>query len=300
MTDQELVATQPQTSNRTLSVFSSEQGFETAMKMALKLSESSMIPEMYRSNILKNGKWEQNPDGVGNCIIALEMSNRLGISPLLIMQNVDVIYGRPSMRGVLITALINNDPRFSRLKFETKGEEGKQDRAYRAYATEVETGETLYGTWIDWQMIKAEGWDKKTGSKWNSMAEQMFIYRSASFWGRQHAPDIMLGLHETTELEDAGFIEGNYQNVSNGRKSLSDLNSLLDATPDNETARTDAKPTEQPEKAKQSRTRKPSQAMNQEQKPENPESVAGDPGAAETEAAQEVGTEDSEPPFSME
>lgn len=298
---QEISVAPQQNNGRTLSVFSTEQGFDTALKMAMKLSESSMIPETYRSNIFKNGKWEQNPDGPGNCLIALEMSNRLGISPLMIMQNVDVIYGRPSMRGTLIAALVNADPRFSRLKYETRGEEGTKERAYRAYATEVATGDVLYGVWIDWKMVQAEGWDKKTGSKWMTMPEQMFVYRSSSFWEKQHAPDIMLGLQETTELEDAGFIEGSYENVGSGRKSLSSLNERLDAVPDKATE----SPT--PEKSKQARTRKPSQAMNAEAKPENNDAVSGEPGSAEQSPVdsddalpEPQKSDDSDPPFSME
>lgn len=42
------------------------------------------------------------------------------------------------------------------------------------------------GATIDWALVKAEGWDAKSDSKWKSIPEQMFIYRAASFWGRQY------------------------------------------------------------------------------------------------------------------
>jgi len=43
------------------------------------------VPENYRG--------ETN---MGNALIALDMANRMGISPLMVMQNLHVIEGRPS------------------------------------------------------------------------------------------------------------------------------------------------------------------------------------------------------------
>jgi hypothetical protein len=50
------------------------QGFDHAQRISKMLSESTLVPEVYR------GK-------VSNCLIALEMANRIGASPLMVMQN---------------------------------------------------------------------------------------------------------------------------------------------------------------------------------------------------------------------
>jgi hypothetical protein len=52
-------------------------------------------------------------------------------------------------------------------------------------------------------MVDAEGWSKKTGSKWLTMPEQMFMYRAAAFWSRVFAPEISLGMHTSDEVEDS-------------------------------------------------------------------------------------------------
>ena len=52
------------------------------------------------------------------------------------------------------------------------------------------------------QMAKDEGWSTKNGSKWKTMPEQMLRYRSASFFGRIYAPEILMGFKTTDEVED--------------------------------------------------------------------------------------------------
>ena len=51
-------------------------------------------------------------------------------------------------------------------------------------------------------MAKAEGWYSKTGSKWQTMPEQMLRYRSAAFFVRAYAPEISLGIATDDEARD--------------------------------------------------------------------------------------------------
>jgi len=58
------------------------------------------------------------------------------------------------------------------------------------------------GFGVTWKMVNAEGWASKNGSKWKTMADQMFIYRAAAFWQRAYAPELGMGLITTEELGD--------------------------------------------------------------------------------------------------
>jgi hypothetical protein len=51
-------------------------------------------------------------------------------------------------------------------------------------------------------MVKAEGWDSKSGSKWKSIPSQMFCYRAAAFFGRLYCPERLLGMQTAEELQD--------------------------------------------------------------------------------------------------
>ena len=49
-------------------------------------------------------------------------------------------------------------------------------------------------------MAKAEGWTKN--SKWRTMPQLMLNYRAASFFGRQHVADLLLGVQTEEEVVD--------------------------------------------------------------------------------------------------
>lgn len=170
----------------TLSVFSTEENFKNAMVMAEQLSKSDMIPATYK------GKPE-------NCVIALELSNRLKLSPFLVMQNMYIVQGKPAWSSSFIISCINGSGRFSGpLKFEMDANKTK----CRAYATEKVSGEKLVGPLITIEMAQAEGWLGKNGSKWKTMPELMLRYRAAAFFGRLYCPEIINGMMTDDGAQD--------------------------------------------------------------------------------------------------
>jgi hypothetical protein len=187
MTEQLTIAPAPAHS---ITAFSNAASFESAQRMALALVSSNIVPEQYR------GK-----DNIGNAIVALEMAQRIGASPLAVMQNLNIIHGRPSWSSTFIIAALNSCGRFAPVRFEVTGE--GDDRSCIAWTTD-KTGERLEGPPASIAMAKAEGWFAKNGSKWKTMPELMLRYRAAAFFGRLYAPDVLNGMHATEEVEDIG------------------------------------------------------------------------------------------------
>lgn len=181
MEKQQLTITDPKGS-----AFSGIQAFENAQRMAQVLAKSDLVPKEYRNNL-------------PNVMIALEMANRVGVSPFMIMQNMNIIHGKPSWNSSFIIAVLNSCGRFSPLRFEFSGD----GDAYgcEAVATDAK-GNELRGTKITNRMVKAEGWAVRSGSKWKTMADQMFRYRAAAFFGRVYAPDLLNGMHAADEITD--------------------------------------------------------------------------------------------------
>lgn len=223
----------PRTSKGNVTIFRNAETFELAQRMAKMLSWSTLVPTDYQAQVQdQSGKWVDNPVALGNCVIAIEIASRLGKSPMMVMQNLDVIYGRPSFRATFVTALVNESPLFSRLKKQEEGELGTDSYRVRAYATELATGDTLYGTWITPAMVKAEGWANKKGSKWVSMPQQMYWYRAATFWCREHAPDLLLGMQTADEAEDIGDLRVVPTAVTKPRAKSTAANTRLNAVID--------------------------------------------------------------------
>jgi len=165
--------------------------FALAQRQAQALSSSTLIPETYRGN-------------VANCLIALNMAKRVGADPLAVMQHLYLVHGRPAWSSKWCISIVNSCGRFSNLRFEFTGEKGKDNWGCIAYATDLRTGEVLKGTEITIAMAKAEGWYNKSGSKWQTMPQQMLCYRSASFFASLFAPDLLNGIRPADEIEDIG------------------------------------------------------------------------------------------------
>jgi hypothetical protein len=159
--------------------------FDLAQRMSKALASSDLVPDAFRGN-------------VANCLIALEISTRLGMAPLMVMQNLHIIHGRPSWSSQFIIAAINSSRRFTTLKFEFN----KDRTSCTAYATERATGEVIRGATVTLEMASVEGWSTKKGSKWATMPELMLQYRAAAFFGRVYCPEILNGLYSEQEAMD--------------------------------------------------------------------------------------------------
>lgn len=178
-------------------VFGSQENFEQAMRMARCLNLSSIVPVMYQ------GKEK----GLSNCIIALEMANRIKMSPLMVMQNLYVVYGNVGWSSKFLIAAWNTCGRYTTIKYEYEGDRGTDDWGCRAVSTEKATGVELKSALVTIKMAKDEGWYNKTGSKWKTMPELMLQYRSAAFLVRAYAPEISMGMQTKEEIEDVIDIE---------------------------------------------------------------------------------------------
>lgn len=182
-------AATPQSQKMVKAGFFDADSFELIQRVARAFTHSDLVPKQYQGNL-------------SNCIIALDMAQRIGANPLMVMQNLYVVHGTPGWSSKFLIATINVSSEFSKLRYEWKGNPGADDFGCRAWAIEKETGERLDGIWVTWAMVKAEGWHSKNGSKWKTMPDQMFIYRAAAFWQRAYAPEISMGLITAEEVAD--------------------------------------------------------------------------------------------------
>ena len=171
------------------SVFSGIQAFEDAQRIAKALASSTLIPPQF-----------QGQQGFANCLVALEIANRMRMSPFQVMQNLHIIHGRPSWSSQFIIGLINGCGRFSPLRYEMSGT-GESLACY-CVATELSSGKDLKGPTVSMAMAKKEGWSTKGGSKWQSMPELMIRYRAAAFWGRLYIPELLVGIQTQEEVVD--------------------------------------------------------------------------------------------------
>ena len=170
--------------------FTSSRAFALLQRAGQALAASSIIPEVYRGNL-------------PNCVIALEMAQRIGASPLMVMQNLYIVYGRPAWSAKFLIACFNQCGRFSAIRYIWSGVRGKDDWGCQAWAIERETGEKIFGPVITLQLAKDEGWYGRKDSKWKTIPEKMFMYRAAAWMIDTHAPELSMGIRTDDEVHDA-------------------------------------------------------------------------------------------------
>lgn len=178
------VATNP--TSLSLGVFASGETFQMAARMADAMSKATIVPRDYQSN-------------PGNCMIAIDTAARMGISPMMVMQNLYIVNGRPAWSSQWIIAAINASKKYScDLQFEYGDAKEDGGLSCRAWAFD-HMGNRVYGPKITMEMAKKEGWVGKNGSKWQTMPDVMISYRAASFFGRRNCPEITLGIYAEEE-----------------------------------------------------------------------------------------------------
>lgn len=179
-----------------LGIFGTSDNFTMAFQMAKALASSTIVPRDYQNN-------------PSNCLIAIEQAQRLGVSPMMVMQNLYVIQGRPSWSSKFLIAAINNSGKFDmELQFDEKND--AQGKPYSCLCWTMKSGRRIEGMTVDMDMAKAEGWLSKNGSKWRTMPKLMLRYRAASFFSSLNCPELTLGLYTQEEAVDTTFNDNRY------------------------------------------------------------------------------------------
>lgn len=169
------------------SVYSDVDLYQQFYKMAEGLSKTDLVPDNYRNK----------PE---NCLIAIDTARQIGAkNPLFVMQNLYIVKGKPSWSGQYCSALVYTN--FKNVKVNRMGNADSGLQGIYITATN-KNGENCRGSVVTLEMAQKEGWVNKQGSKWQTMPEQMLIYKAFAFFARAYCPDKLLGMHDEYEMQD--------------------------------------------------------------------------------------------------
>jgi hypothetical protein len=188
--------------------------FNHLWRVATGYSRSQMVPMQFRSK----------PD---DCFIICQLALRLEVDPFMLMQATYIVHGKPGFEAKMAIALLNASGKIKgTLKTSFSGD--GDSYGCEAWCIDRETGEKVTGPKVDWRMVKAEGWNKREGSKWNTMPGVMFIYRAASYLIRTNYPEVLMGMPTVEEVEDTTATDRRALEITNQER----LDLLLSGTPD--------------------------------------------------------------------
>lgn len=189
-----------------------EGGFQKIWSIAACYAKSEIVPDKYR----------EKPE---NCLVAINLAESMGLDHLTVMQNLDIIKGKPSWSSKFITSRINASGKYTPIRWKVtktgvnlKGVEYMDYKTLKKFPTDLEniefiaiakdlsTGEVLESPTVSIEMAIKEGWYTKLGSKWQTMPELMGRYRSASMFGSLYCPELINGIQSSDEVIDAEYV----------------------------------------------------------------------------------------------
>lgn len=200
-----LAVKEPKQNPNAVTMWNDAKLYNQSLSMAQTLSKSEIIPQSYK------GK-------PADCLIAIDIANRLGLSPAIVMQNSQCVRGNFTWKGSACKAMIDGCGRYQKTRYVYVGEEGKD--SYGCYLEAIDNdGDIIKGVPVTIGMAKKEGWYNKDGSKWQSMSDLMLKYRAAAFFMRTECASIAMGFLTKEEVED---VYGQ-QTIDNQKASVVDM-----------------------------------------------------------------------------
>lgn len=181
--------------------------FWQLQRVAKLFAASSIVPEQFQGNM-------------PNCFIGLQMALRLNVDPFMFLQSCYIVHGRPGIEAKLAIALANSSGKFKgSIRYRPERDASGKMIACTAYAILKDTNEEISFR-VAQEMVEEEGWNKdktmRSGgvqkSKWNTMPDLMYPYRSAMFLLRTHCPEVIMGMQSKEELEDE-FLRGDGKTI---------------------------------------------------------------------------------------
>lgn len=211
------MSTELATTNQGINLFDPAQ-FETLQRVCNVFINSELVPKMYRVS-------QDNPKekAIANSMIAVNMAQRLGADPLMVMQNMYIVHGQPAWSAKFLAATVNTCGRYNTIRYDKKvigkvkfGNIELDNIQCIAYTTEKGSEEILESAPVSIEMAIKEGWYGKTGSKWQTMPELMLQYRAVTFWTRAYAPELSMGMKTDDEIRD--IVDVDYEDVTVSKK----------------------------------------------------------------------------------
>lgn len=158
----------------------SPQTFDQALTFAQYLADSDMVPKDFK------GK-------PGNCLIAMQWGNELGMKAIQAIQNIAVINGRPALWGDAVIALVRSSPLCEYVQEEDDGHKATCKVKRRGEPEQVRT--------FSMDDAKQAGLLGKQGP-WMQYPKRMRQMRARAFALRDVFPDVLRGMPVAEEVMD--------------------------------------------------------------------------------------------------
>lgn len=162
--------------------------FDAKLKMAQTLVKSGMLP--------------QGLNTAEKVCVALEWGHELQLSPMVAVNNIAVINGKPTLSADLMGALVRRSPEYGGIEWTCQTDEKAECIITRVLPSGKEEKYTSTFTIED---AKIAGLASK--DVWRKYPRRMLKHRCMSYGLRDVFPDLLAGIYETEEAESITYKE---------------------------------------------------------------------------------------------
>lgn len=146
--------------------------------------------------IAESGLAPQGLNTPQKVFIALQWGHELQLSPMVAVNNIAVVNGRPSLSADIMHAIVRNNPEYGGIKWL------KNDNTAAECVITRRNGQFVEETrgYFDMAMANAAGLAGK--DNWKKYPARMLKHRALSFALRDSFPDVLAGIYSPDELEN--------------------------------------------------------------------------------------------------
>lgn len=156
--------------------------FDAKLKMAATLARSGLIPTGLNS-----------PEKV---CVALQWGHELQLSPMVAVNNISVINGKPTLSADIMAAVVKRSPEYGGIEWIEQSETKAECIVKRVLSNgQVESTKSTY------TIEDAQKAGLTTRDNWKKYPKRMLKHRCQSYALRDMFPDILAGLYTPEEME---------------------------------------------------------------------------------------------------
>lgn len=164
--------------------------YDTKTLMPLTIQHKlRMAAVMAKSGLLPKGM-----DTPQKVFIALQMGHELGLRPMVAVNNISVVNGKPSLGTDLIVAIVRQHSEYGGMKIEDI-DKGVKVTFKRKFGDIIEE---FSSTFTEDDAKKA---GLMTKDNWQKYPKRMMKHRATAFAARDAFPDAIAGMHTTEEMD---------------------------------------------------------------------------------------------------
>lgn len=151
---------------------------------------------MFAETVAKSGITPAGLKTPEQVFVAIQWGRELGLTPMVSLNNVAVVNGKPSLSTDIMHSLVRNNPEYAGTEWVEKNDKVAECIVYRQTKTYREEYRSKY------TIEDAERAGLVNKDNWKKYPERMLMHRALSFALRDAFPDVLSGVYSTDELKD--------------------------------------------------------------------------------------------------